>query len=86
MYWCPAHWAHVSSPSDTALALIGSLAPQGRPFPVRVPLEPDECEWFMRGVETGVVQFENSPEDCYRLRKWGIHRPSARGQRRGLSR
>jgi hypothetical protein len=63
------------SPSDAALALIGSLAPQGRPFPVRVPFEPDECHWFIRGVEAGVVQFEDCPEDCFRLRKWGISGP-----------
>lgn len=64
-----------SSPCDSALARIRSLAPQGRPFPVRVPLEPDECQWFMRGVEAEVVKFEDCPEDCFRLRKWGISGP-----------
>jgi hypothetical protein len=31
----------------------------------------DECDWFVRSVDEGVVQFRDCPPDCFRAKKWG---------------
>ncbi|MGQ0431253.1 MAG: hypothetical protein ACT452_02460 [Microthrixaceae bacterium] len=54
-----------------ATTLIESLAPRGAPVPIRTPLLADECRWFLRSVQAGVVEFDACTAACFRFKKWG---------------
>jgi len=66
------------NPADAEIAaaaeLIESLAPAGAPVPIRTPLLPDECRWFLRAVEEGT--FGPCQPDCFRFKKWGVSGPA----------
>ncbi|MFF3671849.1 hypothetical protein [Microtetraspora malaysiensis] len=59
----------------SATELIETLAPGRRPVPIRVPLDQDECVWFLRAVTDGIVSFGECPPTCFRLKKWGASGP-----------
>jgi hypothetical protein len=61
----------MDNPLLAATQLIESLAPGGRPVPIRTPLDQDECAWFLRAVAAGIISFRECPPDCFRRRKWG---------------
>ena len=60
----------VSDMTATATVLIESLAPRSTPVVIRTPLAPDESDWFVRGVDAGIVVFRECPDDCFRFVKW----------------
>ena len=61
---------------ESATRLIESLTPPAHASaPIHVPLERDECEWFLRGVEHGLVEFRECPPDCVRFGEWGVVGP-----------
>jgi hypothetical protein len=60
---------------EAAKRLIESLAPGHREVTPAVPLESDECRWFLRAVADNLVAFTDCPQDCFRRRKWNASGP-----------
>lgn len=60
---------------DETVERLHLLAPSGRPFPIREPLVADECRWFGRAIDEGVVTFRECPDDCFRYKKWKVKGP-----------
>jgi hypothetical protein len=58
-----------------ATRLVESPAPGGFPCPIRVALVEDECRWFLRGIENGVIQFRECDPGCFRFRRWNTTGP-----------
>lgn len=58
-----------------AVHQIERLAPGGRPVPIRTPLEPDECSWFLAAIDSGIIEFGDCADDCFRYKKWGARGP-----------
>lgn len=54
-----------------ATTLIESLAPRGAPVPIRTALLADECRWFLRSVQAGIVEFDACTAAYFRFKKWG---------------
>ncbi|GAA3019827.1 hypothetical protein [Streptosporangium longisporum] len=61
----------MENPLLAATQLIESLAPGGRPAPIRTPLDHDECTWFLGAVTAGIINFGGCPPGCFRLKKRG---------------
>ena len=60
-----------------ALASLRGLAPAGRPFQLRTPLEIDEARWFNRALAEGLVVITRDQRIRYRpveKRMWVQHR------------
>ena len=60
---------------DRAHELLKQLAPNGRDFVLRDPLEVDECRWLLRAVGAGLASFQSCDPRCPRLKKWGVAGP-----------
>ena len=60
---------------ERTLEVLRRLAPGGRYRPIRPPLEEDECHWFNRAVEDGVVLFGDCRAGCSRLARRRISGP-----------
>lgn len=58
-----------------ATSVIESLAPGGFACPIRIPLVEDECRWFLRAVDDGVVRFRECDSTCFRSKKWSTTGP-----------
>lgn len=58
-----------------AFAVLQRLAPGGRSFEVRSPIEPDEATWFNRALAEGLVAFRECDVACPRFKKWGVAGP-----------
>lgn len=56
-------------------AQIELLAPAGRPVAIRIPLEHDECRWFLAALHNQIIDFDECPNDCFRFKKWSATGP-----------
>ena len=69
----------MSDHREQARELLQTLVPRGRPLvDPRIPLQEDECRWFLEGVKANLIQFVECRDGCSRYKRRTGKREQAR--------